>query len=700
MLGITMLRSIRWIEHLRLSIVNALCVIEHYNIDSPEGSTFMKQTLSCVRVGPATLQLLAAAALSGGCLATTPDPADGIEQSLVQQMTADSLYMMRLAAPQGGVKKPSLRIDLADPNQYRFVMNRLAAAGKSAGNAPYLFERIEKSRQRMAARASSGAMANDAGSTDWCDASVVFGTGKMVGPSSVKYVTSHPSVSCLQGPSPTVYVTVDINAYRANLAGTQATLVASASGENFDGATAFDDVTITPTFPAAVGIANRSDSLLIAYNEADNEQYTYYDGEDDLTPLPPTISFVHPVKHPGIMCTVNGCSEQLNPSPIEICQQRGSKSECDYAIGHHDAAAREFTPWPVATNLSMNGMAAIKLDAPGTDWKGDDDTYFAFNAPNQTYDNPYVFGHIFVPLQATLDVGTNPFDCHIVSINQARFELARTVTGGKCTTTNDFTNAVVTDGFNPRFANIRTLMEFPNCAYQEGIYHQVARPTLTIEARVDCGGMTAEGDPVILTRTINLDPDSSPALPFGLAFRNSCLAEGTRVRKANGATTAVEKIKAGDKVIADAKGTVLTVTQISSGGEAEPLVQLRDDKGHQVRVTREHPMIRASGEVALASAIHPGDQVMTDRGIARITAITRVPYRGRVYNFDLGTPDEKAKVGKDGTTMYAAGFLVGDNAMQREHTTLRRMVAQVPPAWQRDYAYAQAGNPSMRRVFR
>jgi hypothetical protein len=50
--------------------------------------------------------------------------------------------------------------------------------------------------------------------------------------------------------------------------------------------------------------------------------------------------------------------------------------------------------------------------------------------------------------------------------------------------------------------------------------------------------------------------------------------------------------------------------------------------------------------------------------------------------------------------MFAGGFLVGDSAMQKEHDTPRRPVAQLPQAWQRDYQNAVARNPSMKRNLR
>ncbi|WP_228560131.1 MULTISPECIES: hypothetical protein [Myxococcus] len=44
---------------------------------------------------------------------------------------------------------------------------------------------------------------------------------------------------------------------------------------------------------------------------------------------------------------------------------------------------------------------------------------------------------------------------------------------------------------------------------------------------------------------------------------------------ADGTLAPVESVELGDKVIADAKGTVLTVTDVARGNEAKPLFRLQ-----------------------------------------------------------------------------------------------------------------------------
>jgi hypothetical protein len=209
---------------------------------------------------------------------------------------------------------------------------------------------------------------------------------------------------------------------------------------------------------------------------------------------------------------------------------------------------------------------------------------------------------------------------------------------------------------------------------------------------VDCGSGPA-------SVTTSVAQNGADAIPYKVQYLNSCFAAGTEIRRADGKRAAVEKIQVGDKVVADLKGSVLTVTALTHGVDDEPLVVVRDDKGHRLELTSKHPVIMASGEVMFASSLKKDDEVATDRGVAKIVSVARVDYPGQVYNLRLGTAEEQAAVGKR-TTMFAGGFQVGDAAMQAELGTPVRRVAQRDAAWQRDYENAAAGIPAMKRVLK
>jgi preprotein translocase subunit YajC len=380
-----------------------------------------------------------------------------------------------------------------------------------------------------------------------------------------------------------------------------------------------------------------------------------------------------------------------------MCQLRGHPTQCDYGVG--SLSGTTFSGWVPNGSGVFTGIAPVK-DGTGTDkvpWEGDANQYFAFSTPYVPND----LGHVFLPTQGVVDAGaTTVGDCIIKTVDIADFRLVKTVNGGMCTTTASFKTSFTIPP-NSRTATFRTISDFINnggvgagdCSLGR-IINEDVKPSLTVRMMADCG------NGILVPRFASLSPEGGDPLPYRIFFLNSCFAEGTPIRLASGKTVTVESLKLGDKVVSDTKGTILTVTGTSNGVEPEPLVELRDNKGHHLRLTTKHPVVKASGEVVFASAIKKDDRVITDSGIASIVSAERVAFTGQVYNLKLGTAAEQARVGKDGTTMFAGGFLVGDSAMQENRDKPNREVAQLPPAWSRDYVNALVNNPPMKRVLR
>ena len=112
-------------------------------------------------------------------------------------------------------------------------------------------------------------------------------------------------------------------------------------------------------------------------------------------------------------------------------------------------------------------------------------------------------------------------------------------------------------------------------------------------------------------------------------------------------------------------------------------------------VTETHPMLKDTGSVIAANKLVVGDHVLTQRGPTTLVSVERVKYDGRVFNFVLGTEDEVAAVGSDHRTLFANGFLVGDNVMQhqleeRSKPSRAETLARLPRAWLGDYHNAVA----------
>lgn len=648
-------------------------------------------------------QLVSVAALAGGCdtePAITVTPGD---PAMYRQMAVDSAYMMKAFQVNAGDAESSHQIDLADPGQYRFVMNRLAAAGKTSKNSPHLFERLDQLKLQAIERAKGGVV--NATSTDWCTSFIQMGAQSKSG-TQTKFANTAPFVSCLNGAS---YVYADVSSANATLSGSENFVVASAAGEDFSGGTNFGAVKISPAMPLGPGRVNKTDSLVIADDDLGNEQVTYNVTQTSLDVIAPAITLAHPIWHDWIQ----------NNGYIQMCQLRSStsQSQCDYGVGSLTGGA--FTGWAANAAGNYTGIAAVK---PGTGtatipWAGDTNNYFSFATPTTFVATwPATLDHVYIPTEGTAETGTNGAGttlCVIQSLISAKFRLIKAQTGGACTTIGSFTA-----GFpnplpaNAHALNFRTISDFVNnggsgmytdpndptqnksCSQADLIQNNDVKASMTIIVKADCGAGPT-------TISMSTGPGGQPAVPQTVRFINSCLPEGTKIRRADGSSATVESLKAGDKVISDNKGTVLTVTETQHGIEGEPLVELKDNKGHHLQLTSTHPVIKASGDVVLASAIKEDDRVMTDRGVASITAVARVPYSGQVYNLALGTSDEVAKVGKQHTTMYAGGFLVGDSVMQRTYSEpQRREVARLSSAWQQDYENAVANNPPMVRVLK
>jgi hypothetical protein len=389
-----------------------------------------------------------------------------------------------------------------------------------------------------------------------------------------------------------------------------------------------------------------------------------------------------------------------------MCQLRGQTTgECDYAVGTQTSATTfsQFTTNPAG---AYTGIATVK---PGTGtggaiWVGDTTpaNYFAFPA-NQPYvpNAGSTHGPVYLPIAGAFHVALPGSTCAVKAIGTARVRLIKTLGGGTCTTTASFADAFGMLPGNSDTAAFHTISSFANedwvaagsayCA-QEVIVNDYVKVVMTIAATVDCG----TGPANVVT---SVAQNGADAIPNRVRYLNSCFAAGTEIRRPNGTRIAVEKIKVGDKVVADLKGSVLTVTGLTHGVDDEPLVVVRDDKGHRLELTAKHPVIMASGLVAFAASLKQDDEVATDRGVAKITSVARVDYPGQVYNLRLGTAEEQAAVGKR-TTMFAGGFQVGDAAMQSELGTPVRRVAQRDAAWDRDYQNAAAGIPAMKRVLK
>lgn len=138
-----------------------------------------------------------------------------------------------------------------------------------------------------------------------------------------------------------------------------------------------------------------------------------------------------------------------------------------------------------------------------------------------------------------------------------------------------------------------------------------------------------------------------------------CIAKGTKVTLATGATRVVEQVKAGDKL--KSQGDNLTVAAIASGAREES-VTLTLASGQSVQVSTIHAIPTQRG-IVQAQDLRLGDELTTGSGTSRVTRIVAqvLPTPLQVYDLVL-TPAQVSQT--QGSTYYAGGILVGDGAMK------------------------------------
>ena len=210
---------------------------------------------------------------------------------------------------------------------------------------------------------------------------------------------------------------------------------------------------------------------------------------------------------------------------------------------------------------------------------------------------------------------------------------------------------------------------------------------LDVPAPTSKGG-SAQDVSVQITSTPPNNPGTNTIQTGTFVVKSGCLAAGTEIELADGSRQTIERFRATGEKVRSSGNRSLSVVNYSSGAEERPMVRIIDDKGHQLLLTETHPVVTASRGTVTASELTTADSVMTDAGPSKLTAVTRMPYSGPVYNLELGAPGESFTAGE--TTMYANHILVGDWTMQNARVEAARrspeaIYAGLPPEWREDY---------------
>lgn len=638
---------------------------------------------------------LGLAVLPAGCeTAGVPDTADSEHFAMptTEELTQDTAYLTQLFANRSD-GAPFIRLDITDQRQYTFVIHRLLRAGKTPANSPHLFQRLREIRTAhpasFAGRARAGGVqatgetANRAGGGGVRCGHMLIAPGSFA--SNTYNADSSALMSCFNGMD---FVSIDQAIYKTNEEESFLQLLTSNFQEDFAGVEVR-----TPVLRGSVAAGQGHSVLVDSFGFADDSvtgdfemTYSRYKTEAD-TPAVFRSSGTVQIAALGPSNTLDHPRDATGDGIIRLCYLRtftAGVGDCDYAA-INALSQPGISPFTQIAMMVQNTSgqwvpsATERWDIPG--------------APVATVPR------LLLPLVGVFDPGTrssNNAQCRIAQVlqNDTFATVTLRATGGWCAgagtadptdggqlsqslrrnltiegqgaTTLPFGRDAGTDAYDP-------IIDFgPDCLQNL----QDACVQIQVSAQTNCND-GVPGAP-------NFTRTASTEVCFDV--RNSCFAAGTNVRLADGTSTPIENVGVGDAIRASEAGAVLTVTATTRGIEPEPMVRLRDSRGHELLITSKHPVVTTQGVVP-ADEVEVMSQVETEVGLATIVEVTRVPYHGLVYNLSVGTPEELAMSSGVARTMFAGGIRVGDNEMQfdMERRRMRASVKRAPsPAWEVD----------------
>ncbi len=524
-------------------------------------------------------------------------------------------------------------LDYSDPRVFRFVLARMKMAGKTPRTAPRLFELIHQRRaaDQQHPRHTESTPAFAAGRKD----QHFINSSNFLTESS-PYMEANALVTY---PGGAYYLYVDSAAWDNN--GTPLGVMGYA--EKFNGPTAksvaIGDITKTSALDYEVDSYALMDSpsgLRESYILRENNRKCQFDLS--------TLNITHPVNTTGGQC-------------VDICLNRTWTGDCDY----------DLTGSPTALKIPLSGSIGI-----------------SFNNPNCVFDANRI-------AQYQAGTVTPPGDIKVVLTN----------VGGGCDV--DSANALHTPMQNfwqhVTLSNGGKTLSWNLTGADAALFDPSCRQvqdelflTMILGIPMKQGALELPPRPIVVSN----DPDSQASdyqLPC-ISMTNSCLAEGTQVRLADGRLVPIESIKIGDKIFNPFHpgAQELTVTDISKGFETVPMVRIKDQSGRDLLMTEMHPIATVDRGMVQARKLRVGDKVQTQTGVSPLVSVTREPFPGKVHNLKVGTSTEALKLGPDQTVVYANGFLVGDGQIQRKYESAEQtanakldMRTQVDKRWLQDY---------------
>lgn len=511
------------------------------------------------------------------------------------------------------------KLDLANPQHYRFIINTFARVGETPEKSPEFFRRLKKGHDEgVAANAAKRgapqkallAIAQDTTPTPQ-DLNFIaqFSALNTSGAYQAKGLSSVVGGTQVTLISMELYSVQNGNVYATN----QGQTSQYAQGTDFQ-------VPVTGQTPSGLTNTTSKAQGMFAYVPVNSQSgvpiVIYYSSENTFDPTTPCMSQPNYCVRNNGQC-VSGqyqtaCTNTVaNTTPIEVCYYRGSQQECDYWNS---------TAHPTDFVFPLSG--------------------------NATYPTPPVsapLGYVNIALQNPLvGGGCNVYFQQLGTLNPAYW----TITGN-------------TINWNYPAA------AFPNkgdcISYYDG-----TNTYLWMTGSVALQGTETQppgyGALNFTSDRTQLGIPGVSIIP-AMYIMQGCFAEGTKILQADGTVKKVEDFSGNhDEKVFSAKGAPPLVTGTTRGTEPnKAMVRIKTANGHEILVTETHPIITKGDAPVMAKQLKKGDIVMTREGESALSEVSREKYAGRVHNLLLGTEQE---TGGKGATLYADGILTGDARMQ------------------------------------
>lgn len=151
-----------------------------------------------------------------------------------------------------------------------------------------------------------------------------------------------------------------------------------------------------------------------------------------------------------------------------------------------------------------------------------------------------------------------------------------------------------------------------------------------------------------------------------------CLGKMVRLKTCDGIIKEMQSVNIGDRLLAYGN-KVVTVSNIFIGHE-ETICRLRCD-GCETYMSGNHPVLSENGKEIAVNKLKAGDKIMTENGrTVKVLSVNTEPYDDIVYNLAFEGENENIYIVADG--IYA-GDINAQNKLRENKEENERMLKQI-----------------------